>query len=300
MRRTKTERALKEDPTRDIPSWDLEEIAREQKDQRITRSRFSWKEFFIMWASVMVVEAGAILILSTYMPSIQFDFVSALSTLGYCALIAIIFVSLTILWRRLVYERPIRLLGVATRCIAQGDFKVRLPKLHKNRKKKDYIDVMFDDFNTMAEELSSIETLKDDFVGNVSHELKTPLATIENYAYALNKQSLNDDELIEYSETIAEAAGRLSTLVSNILRLNKLENQGIVPQAEPYDMTEQLRSCVLGYETAWEEKDIEIEVDLDEECIIDKDRSLLELVWNNPISNAIKFTEPGGTIRIVE
>ena len=298
MIRLKIERTPKKDSAADIPSWDLEKIARKQKDPRITTSRFSWKEFLVMWFSIMVIATGAILILSEFLPGMELDPMAILSTLSYCGLMALIFVALTALWRSFVYERPIRLLGAAARRVAQGDFNVHLPKRHDDKKKNDYIDVMFEDFNTMVEELNSIETLKDDFVGNVSHEIKTPLATIENYASALQKMNLTDDERVEYTAAIANAAQRLSTLVSNILRLNKLENQGIVPQSEPYDLAEQLRACVLGYEAAWEEKDIEIEVDVDETCMLDKDQTLLEPIWNNLISNAIKFTDPGGTVKI--
>ena len=300
MIRLRIERTPKKDSAADIPSWNIEKIAKKQKDPRITTSRFSWKEFLVMWFAIMVIETGAILILSEFLPGMQFDPMATIATLSYCALMALIFVSFTILWRRLIYERPIRVLGAATRRVAQGDFSVHLPKRHKKRKKKDYIDVMFEDFNTMVEELNSIETLKDDFVGNVSHEIKTPLATIENYASALQKMNLTDNERVEYTEVICDAAERLSVLVSNILRLNKLENQGIVPQAEPYDLAEQLRACVLGYEAAWDEKKIEIEVDVDETCMISKDQALLELAWNNLISNSIKFTNSGGTVKIYQ
>lgn len=272
---------------------------KEKRDPRITVSRFSWREFFTLMLVILVLSTGEILILSEYMPGLQLDLNATLSTIGYTALMTVVVLMLMNLFRRYVYERPIRALGTAARQVAQGDFDVRLPRLRKDDK-KDYMDVMYDDFNTMVEELNSIETLKDDFVGNVSHEIKTPLATIENYASVLNKGKLNEEERIEYTDAIVEASKRLSLLVSNILRLNKLENQGIVPDSEPYDLSEQLRNCVLGYEASWDEKDLSIEVDVDDQCIIDQDETLLEPVWNNLISNAIKFTPRGGEIKIVE
>ena len=284
----------------DVPSWDIEKIARKQKDPRINTSRFSWFEFFTLWLFFMVIGTGALLIMSKYVPGMEFSVLATFSTLGYFAFMAIFFIGLTIIWRRIAYERPIRLMGAAARRVAQGDFSVYLPRKRKDKNKKDYVDVMFEDFNTMTKELASIETLKDDFVGNVSHEIKTPLATIENYASALKKHNLDDKECEEYTEAISEAAQHLSQLVSNILRLNKLENQGIVPEPMPYDLTEQLRNCILGFESAWEEKSITIEMDVDDVCIINKDETLLEPVWNNLISNAIKFTEPEGYIRIFQ
>lgn len=268
------------------------------KDPRITAPRFSWREFLVMWFALMVIGTGTILILSTYYPDISLDFASTLSTLGYLGLMALIFVLLTVNWRRLVYERPIKALGAAARQVTQGDFSVRLLLPNTDVNNKSYLDVMFEDFNTMVEALGGIETLQDDFVGNVSHEIKTPLATIENYASALKKNTLSEQERLEYIEAIASASKRLSALVSNILRLNKLENQTIVAQPEAYDLSEQLRNCILGFELAWEDKGIEIEVDVDDSCLIIADETLLGLVWNNLLSNAIKFTEPGGTIRV--
>lgn len=296
MIRIKIEKVPKEKPKTAAGSW--EQRARQQKDPRITAARFSWKEFLVLWFSIMVITTGSMLILSQYTPEIKLSMLGTMATLGYGALMALIFVLLTILWRRFVYERPLKLLGAAAREVAQGDFSVRLPDLHKRNKKHDYLDVMYEDFNTMVHELNSIETLKDDFIGNVSHEIKTPLATIENYASALKRQKLDDTERAEYTEAIMGATKRLSALVSNILWLNKLENQGITPDSRPYDMAEQLRNCVLGFETLWESKNIEMEVDVDDTCFIEKDETLLELVWNNLISNAIKFTEPGGMIKV--
>ena len=298
MIKLKIEKTPQENPAEEIPSWDIERVARKQKDPRINTPRFSWVEFLGMWFFFMVIGTGALLIMSEYIPGMEFSVAATFSTLGYFALMAVLFVVMTILWRRLVYERPIRLLGAAAQRVAQGDFSVHLPKKRKNEKKKDYIDVMFEDFNTMVDELSSIETLKDDFVGNVSHEIKTPLATIENYASALQKSNLSDGEREEYTKAISEASQRLSLLVSNILRLNKLDNQTILAKPAPYDLSEQLRGCVLGFEDAWEKKNLDIQIDLDDECIINKEEALLEPVWNNLISNAIKFTEPGGTVKI--
>lgn len=270
-----------------------------KRDPRITVSRFSWREFLVLWFMIMAIGTGEILILSEYMPGLTFDPVASLATLGYCALMAFVATLLMMMFRRTSFEKPIRNLGDAVRKVAGGDFDVRLDPLRTDDK-KDYIDVMYDDFNTMVEELNSIETLKDDFVGNVSHEIKTPLATIENYSSALNNPRLSSVERAEYTEAIVEATKRLSSLVSNILRLNKLESQGIVPESEPYDLAEQLRSCVLTFEDAWDQKDLIVEVDVDDECIISQDKTLLEFVWNNLISNAIKFTPEGGEIRIVQ
>ena len=147
----------------------------------------------------------------------------------------------------------------------------------------------------MVQELQNVETLKTDFIANVSHEIKTPLAIIQSYATALQNDSLQAEDRHEYIKTIIEASQKLSTLVSNILKLNKLENQEILPEAHPFDLSEQIRRCALSFEDLWEQKNISFDLEL-EETTVCLDESLPEIVWNNLISNAIKFTNSGGII----
>lgn len=195
------------------------------------------------------------------------------------------------------YEEPLHRLADATQQVAGGDFSVYVPTIH-TADRLDYLDVMILDFNKMVEELGSVETLKTDFVSNVSHELKTPIAVIKNYAELLQMKNASDGEKAEYARNIEEAAGHLSALISNILKLNKLENQRIDPEIESYDLCGQLEECILQYEELWDEKELELEVDMEEKAVIQADPSLMELVWNNLLSNAIKFTEQGGKVTV--
>jgi signal transduction histidine kinase len=94
-----------------------------------------------------------------------------------------------------------------------------------------------------------------------------------------------------------EASQKLSALISNILKLNKLENQEILPESESYNLDEQLRRCALSFEELWERKNISFDADLDE-VSVQYDEAMLELVWNNLLSNAIKFTPSGGSISL--
>ena len=112
----------------------------------------------------------------------------------------------------------------------------------------------------------------------------------------LKIEELPEERKKEYAENIESAASRLSTLISNILKLNKLENQRITPEVEAYDVCRQLCECILSFEEAWEEKGIELDTQIEDSCMVKADESLLELVWNNLLSNAVKFTEPGGQI----
>lgn len=195
------------------------------------------------------------------------------------------------------YEEPLHRLAEATEQVSNGDFSVYVPAVH-TQNKWDYLDIMIMDFNRMVEELGSIETLKTDFVSNVSHEMKTPIAIIKNYAELLRGEHITEAKRKEYAENIEEAAMKLSDLISNILKLNKLENQRITPEREVYDLCRQLCECILQFEDAWEEKGIDLETEIEDAAMVEADKSLLDLVWNNLLSNAVKFTEPGGKITI--
>ena len=189
------------------------------------------------------------------------------------------------------YDRPMKELARAAAQVAQGDFSVYIPTIHVTDR---YFMIL--DFNRMAAELGSLETMRTDFIANVSHEIKTPLAAIQNYAQLLTKPSLTKEEQENYTAAILGSTHRLSALITNILKLNKLESQQITPQCEPYDLCRQLSDCALGFEMVWEEKEIDFEADLEDKAAINADESLMELVWNNLLSNAFKFTEPGGRV----
>ena len=212
----------------------------------------------------------------------------------YIVVVAAISLAIMAFFRQKSWSRPIRTFGEAARRVAGGDFTVRIPPLRRDGK-KDYIEVLFDDFNTMVEELASIETMRNDFIANVSHEIKTPISLIQSYAAALLDNTLQEEERKECIRTIVDAARKLSLLVTNILKLNKLENQGIIPESHPFDLSEQLRQCIVSSADQWERKNIVLEADLDEVTVC-YDESMLELVWNNLLSNAVKFTNPNGKI----
>lgn len=210
-------------------------------------------------------------------------------------------VGLTLFTRKKIqqtYEAPLHKLAEATKSVASGDFSIYIPPLHTSDR-LDYMDIMLGDFNKMVEELGSIETLKTDFFSNVSHEIKTPLAVIQNNAELLCKSGLTPAQQ-EYADTIYQSSRRLADLISNILKLNKLEKQTIAPEMQVYDVCAQLAECALNYEQAWEQKNLDFDADLEDRADISADPALMELVWNNLFSNAVKFTEPGGSITLRE
>lgn len=211
--------------------------------------------------------------------------------------LSIIFTVIDAIRRKITVDRPVKKIVEAAGRIAKGDYSVRIPSIHSINR-ADGLDEIIECYNKMAEELSGIETLQTDFIANVSHELKTPLAVIQNYGTLLQQPDLSEEDRIRYAKSVSEACRRLAGLVTNILKLNKLENQQIYPAAVTYDLGEQLCECLITFENVWESKSIEIETDIDENVQINADTELLSLVWNNLFSNAFKFTEDGGKVSV--
>lgn len=197
--------------------------------------------------------------------------------------------------RKFTVKRPVKRILEATEKLTQGDFSVRIKPFHPFERMNEF-DVIIENFNKMAQELSGIEMLRTDFIANVSHELKTPLAVIQNYSTMLQNPAIPNEKQIEYAKSITDATRRLTDLITNILKLNKLENQQIFPDIKRYDLGEQLCECLLAFENTWEKKELNIETDIQEDIMIAADRELLCLVWNNLFSNAMKFTHAGGSV----
>jgi len=191
--------------------------------------------------------------------------------------------------------RPVKRILSGMQKIVAGDFKVRIPYI-KGEESGNEFDTIIKGLNEMTAELSSVETLRADFVSNVSHELKTPLAVIQNYGTILQNPALSEEQRMEYAKAITMQTRKLSSLITNILKLNRLENQQIYPDKKEYNLTEQVCECLLGFEHSWEEKELEIEADLEDDIMVCEDAELLSLVWNNLFSNAIKFSDQGGSV----
>lgn len=266
-----------------------------ERDPRVRRKLFSWRMFLLILLVLCVLTVGNVLLLEMLLKMEVFSVVASMGVGSYWIAMAVFAAFILHQVSCAKFDRPMRRLSRAMKAVAEGDFSVSVKPVHTG-KKMDYLDIMFEDFNRMVQELGSIETMKNDFIANVSHEIKTPLAVIESYSAALQRADLTDVQCEEYAQIIAAASRSLSTLISNILRLNKLENQEIAPAAREYNLTRQLSDCALAHEAAWEAKQIEFDAQLEERVMIEADESMLELVFNNLIANAIKFTEPGGRI----
>jgi len=218
-------------------------------------------------------------------------------TFGNVILLTVVSATIDYIRRKQMVEKPLRQILAAAEKVMQGDFSVRMDPVKEFSGETGFNEII-KCFNKMTAELAGTETLRTDFIANVSHELKTPLAVMGNYATMLQQSGITEEDRCEYAKAISDSARRLAQLITNILKLNKLENQQIFPQLDEYDLGEQLCESLLQFEDIWERKGLEIETDIEEDVRIRSDAELLSLVWNNLISNAVKFTPQGGTIGV--
>lgn len=248
--------------------------------------------FFILCA--FVVTASFLMFFhAIQLPEEQIRAAAPMTLITVLAITAI-FVTIDTVRRKITVGRPVKKIKHALRQITNGDFSVRLPTQGSS---SIFAEIM-ESINTMTAELSGVETLRTDFIANVSHEMKTPLAVIANYGALLQDKNLPEEKRIEYAKAVSNTAKRLADLMTNILKLNRLENQQIYPQAKAYDVSEQLCECLLQFEPVWEEKGIEIDTAIPENVIVYADADLLSIVWSNLFSNAFKFTKSGGKVRV--
>ena len=260
--------------------------------------------FFIFFLlAAFVTTCCIMLFVSTLQESIGRDFteaeitLAAKITMANVILISIGMATVDYLRRKIAVERPVRMITEATTKMIKGDFSVRIDPITRLGTDDGFNEII-DAVNQMAEELSGVETLRTDFIANVSHEMKTPLAVMQNYGTLLQSEDLPQEKRVEYAKAVTDASRRLSDMMTNILKLNRLENQQIFPNFTTFDLGEQLCESLLQYESTWERKNIEIETDLAEDVFVSADAELLLLVWNNLFSNAFKFTEDGGKVSL--
>ena len=265
------------------------------------RALQNYVTFFLLVA--FIVSCCMMLFVSTLADSMGLVFTkdnmteAAKLTFGCVLLISFGAATIDYTRRKLMVDRPVKQIMAALDRVMQGDFTVRIAPVKEFAGETGFNEII-KAINKMTAELQGTETLRTDFIANVSHELKTPLAVIGNYATMLQQPGISEEDRIEYAKAISHSSRRLAALITNILKLNKLENQQIFPKHEEYDLSGQLCESLLQFENAWEKKHLEIETDIQDYVRIKSDPELLSLVWNNLISNAVKFTPEGGMIGV--
>lgn len=198
--------------------------------------------------------------------------------------------------RKIMVKRPVNEILVGTNEIINGNYKYEI-KINHQYNNFDEFDIIKYNINLVIKELAKNELLSNDFISNVSHEIKTPLSIIYSYANELKNNKLSQEEKNEYLSTIIEASFKLNNLVLNILKLNKLDNQ-VIFNNEKINITNVIEDVVINYSDKLDKKNINLDCDLNDIYLI-IDKGLLEIVLNNLLSNAIKFTNNNGNIKII-
>ncbi len=275
-----------------------------KRENAVSRLIGAFSNFFVFFLIVAFVTTCCIMLfVSALQDTINHEFteeeiaVAAKMTLVNVVLLSVVLATVDHIRRRYTVDRPVKRITEATAKMIDGDFSVRIEPISKFAADDGFNEIIRA-INKMAEELSGVETLRTDFIANVSHEMKTPLAVMQNYATLLASPDLPEQTRAEYVKAISDSSRRLSDMMTNILKLSRLENQQIYPSPTAFDLGEQLCECLLGYESVWEKKNIEIETDIAEGVTVFADAELISLVWNNLFSNAFKFTEDGGKVSL--
>lgn len=176
--------------------------------------------------------------------------------------------------------------------ISQGNFDVLL-----STEGNDFHQGLAQSINSMAKSLGSLETMRQDFISNVSHEIQSPLTSIAGFASLLQKEDLTFEQRQHYAQIIEVESKRISKLSDNLLRLSALESEKEVLAVEEFRLDKQLNDIALALEPQWQQKDLLVEAELDD-FIYAGDKNLLSQVWMNLIHNAIKFTPEGGAVSL--
>ena len=196
-----------------------------------------------------------------------------------------------------LYLQPVNRFINQMNRLAAGDFKARI-HFGKPIGSHSSFQEIEDSFNKMARELESTEMLRSDFINNFSHEFKTPIVSITGFAKLLKRGDLTPEQQKEYLDIIEMESLRLSAMATNVLNMTKVENQMILTDVTHFNLSEQLRNCVVMLlEGKWKSKDIDFSVEFDE-YMIQGDQELLQHVWVNLLDNAIKFSPEGGTVAV--
>lgn len=250
---------------------------------------FAFVVFLIIFTTMLLVFLGAHLL--TYIGYIEGGDIEKFPLFLFCLVSVLVGTVLSVIFSKAPL-RPFRELMDATDKIANGDYSVRL-----DLKGPEEFRTLSDKFNNMAEEIGSVEMLRSDFVGNFSHEFKTPIVSIRGFAKALKWDDLSSEEREEYLDIIISESERLAELSNNVLYLSKIEKQTILTDKKRFNVSEQIRLAVALLDQKLSEKQLEIIFD-SKEFFADGNEEMMKQIWINLLDNAIKFSPIGGEITI--
>ncbi len=278
------------------PSYEIRQLSPESKKVMNNKHELETEGYVINTegivprAEMLTIIDGQYVLINSFNSENVYWVVNFVTIVGFISSILLGTIITTFVGRTML--QPIHDLSMATSEVARGNFSVRV-----RENGADEYGILQRNFNKMAQELSGIETLRGDFISNVSHEFKTPLASIQGFAKLLQDPLLSPADRAEYTQIIIDETSRLSKLSSNILSLTKLENQTTIGKKKRFRIDEQIRKIILMLEPEWSKKDIDMDIDL-EDIIYVGNEDLMGQIWQNIINNAIKFTPQGGVIKV--
>lgn len=254
---------------------------------------FLWK--WIAFISVYLILGGTFsfaIILLSYRIMESKTGIEPIWIVGMIPLMAIITFPLALIIYRQV-KKNLSVLIKGMERVAMGDLDTYIPTANA----KDFAKI-YENFNKMVAEIQSIEILRISTFDNLSHELKTPIATINGFSHLLSEKDLTKEKKSKYLQIIIDESERLGSLVKNVLLLSKLDASEIISQKEKYSLNEQLQDCVISLENEWTTKNINLSAELDH-CLYNGDIQLMKSLWLNLLSNAIKFTPENGSVSLI-
>ncbi len=257
-----------------------------------------FRDYIIFFSTVMFVTLCSVLFFSK---GLQVDFdlnrANTLYTILNIMFVSLLFLVFDNIRRSLDRRRNLDKITRGLNSITNGDFEYVIEKSKFTYLDGDYNKII-EQINKMTRELKSVEMLRNDFISNASHEFKTPLAIIQNYVTLIEQKDVSDEEFKEYLSKLHETTENLTSLVTNILSLNKLENQEIPPSLRRVNLSEHICDCLFIFEDELNKKNINVVSNIDDYAYVETDDELLSIVWCNLISNAIKFNNIHGTLTI--
>ena len=249
--------------------------------------------YIVFLITVTVVVSIGILIFSKVK-----DFetsILAIFVLLYILFTALIFFIIDYIRRNIIIQKPLNDILDATNLISKGEFDIKLKPRH-NYNNYDELDKIMININKMAIGLRNDEILKNDFISNFSHEIKTPIAIMNGYINLLKRNEMSKEERDEYIDKLYNSSINLSNLISNILKLNKLENSEI--ELNDVNLSNVLENVIISYDELINNKKINLDIDMDDRLIKYTNESFIQLIFSNLISNAIKFSKDEGIVEI--
>jgi len=183
-------------------------------------------------------------------------------------------------------------LANALKAAADGDYRAKL-----DPKKSNIFEEVYNNFNILSDELKKANTLQDEFVNNYSHEFKTPITSIKGFAELLLDEDLPKEKEKEYLKIIAEESDKLTYLANSSILMTKLNSQEIILNKKKFSLDEQIRRCVIIQEPTISKKNLNINLNLEEVNFYGSEE-IMDHLWMNLISNAIKYTNDDGNISI--